>query len=103
MNTAHNSVRGTLSDIPKYVNQFMDVAEEEGKTSHLMTDSGGVALGHDGAYTVEIPGWGIREKFGSAAEAKDYLNGRYKEYDNTHAGEYLGVPSCPRQLRRYRS
>ncbi len=75
-------IRGTLSDVYRYVNQFMDVAEEEGKRSHLMTDSGGVALGHDGAYTVEIPLWGIREKFASAAEARDYLNGRYKEYDN---------------------
>ena len=76
------SVRGSLSDVRKYVNQFMDVAEEEGKTPFLHTDSGGVFLGHDGAYTVEIPAWGIREKFASASEAKDYLNGKYKDYGN---------------------
>jgi hypothetical protein len=75
-------IRGSLSDVYKYANQFMDVSAEEGKSAVGRTDSGGISLGHDGAYTVEIPSWGIREKFDSSKEAHDYLNGKYKEYDN---------------------
>jgi hypothetical protein len=75
-------VRGPLSDVVKYNNSFMDVAEEEGKRIVDSNKTGKIAQGHDGAYTVEIPAWGIREKFSSATESKEYLSGRYKEYDN---------------------
>ena len=74
-------VRGSLSDVNRYVNQFMDVAEEEGKRAVPVAD-GTVALGHDGAYTVEVPAWGIREKFATSAEAYEYVSGAYKQYDN---------------------
>jgi hypothetical protein len=75
-------VRGTLSDVYKYTGSFMDVAEEEGKSVLQSTKDGKLSQGHDGVYTVEIPEWGLREKFGSLSEARDYLGGRFKEYDN---------------------
>jgi hypothetical protein len=75
-------IRGSLSDVYKYAGHFMDVAEEEGKHTISATTEGKLAQGHDGAYSVEIPVWGIREKFSSLDEAKDYLGGKYKEYDN---------------------
>ncbi len=75
-------VRGTLRDVYQYVNSFMDVAEEEGKRTISTNEVGKLSQGHDGGYTVEIPGWGIHERFESGAEAREYLDGRYKEYDN---------------------
>lgn len=75
-------IRGSLGDVTKHMNGFMDVAAEEGRRNIVSATDGKLSQGHDGAYTVEIPQWGIREKFGDLTEAKDYLNGRYKEYDN---------------------
>ena len=68
--------------VVKFDNGFMDVAEEEGKRTVASTKDGHVSEGHDAAFTVEIPSWGIREKFGSGAEARAYLGGEYKTYDN---------------------
>jgi hypothetical protein len=73
---------GSLADVYKFANRFMDVAAEEGKKPISATKDGKLSQGHDGAYSVEIPAWGIREKFGNAADAKEYLGGKYREYGN---------------------
>ena len=77
-----DGVSGSLRDVYKLASQFMDVAAEEGRKTVASTGDGKLTADHDGAYTVEIPGWGIRERFASSAEAHEYLNGKYKEYDN---------------------